>query len=173
MIIKYRLISGESDDFVRDIEIYSDSTFLEFHKSIQTACDYDSTMLSTFFLSNSCWDKLQEITETKIDEESQSDVLLMANTKLSDFTPKKGQRFIYIFDFFSVRSFFLEIVNIREKTEEDNNLEFPICTLSHGKSPKQMLIDDSIPEDFLDEDPEDFFDNAEDFGLDNIDDYDI
>lgn len=173
MIIKFRLISGESEDFVRDIEIFSDNSFEELHKAIQTACDYDSTMMSTFYLSNTNWDKLQEVAESKMDEEFQTDVLLMNETKLSHFEPHKGQRYIYIFDFFSIRYFFIEIVNIRSKSNDDNNLEFPICTLSHGKAPKQVYIDDSIPEDFDDEDPEDFFDNPEEFGFDNIDDYDI
>ncbi len=173
MIIKYRIISGESDEFVRDIEIFSDDTFMEFHKAIQSACTYDSTMMSTFYLSNDNWDKLQEIAEAKMDEVAQFDVLLMGETKLQDLEPEIGQRFIYIYDFFSVRSFFIEIVNVREKSTDDENLEFPICTLTHGTAPKQMFLDDSIPDNFDDEDPEDFFDNPEEFGFDNIDDYDI
>ncbi|PLX06102.1 MAG: hypothetical protein C0596_16585 [Marinilabiliales bacterium] len=130
-------------------------------------------MISTFYLSNDDWDKLQEIAETKMDEDTQSEIMMMEDTKLADLNPEKGQRLIYIYDFFSVRSFFMEIVNIRDKSSEDENLEFPICTLSHGKAPKQMFIDDSIPDNFEDEDPEDFFDNPEEFGFDNIDDYDI
>ena len=174
MIIKYRLISGESDVFVRDIEMISDNTFEDLHNAIQVSCDYDSSLMSSFYLSNKNWDKLQEIVEAKIDEEFQTDVLLMKETKLSDMNPKKFQRYIYIFDFFSVRAFFIEIVNIRDKTCEDEKLEFPVCTLSQGKAPKQIFIDDSIPDDFdNDEDSEDYFENPEDFGFENIDDYDL
>jgi hypothetical protein len=173
MIIKYRIISGEDDEFVRDIELKSKDNFESLHEAIQTACDYDGAMMCTFYLSNKNWDKLQEIAEAKFDEEAQVDVMLMCETKLDNLSPEKGQRFIYIYDFFSVRSFFIEIVNIRETTTDDENLEFPICTLSHGLAPKQIFIDDDIPDDFDSEDPEDFFDNPEEFGFDNIDDYDI
>lgn len=172
MIIKFRLISAEEDDFVRDIEIKSEDTFQELHKAIQLACDYDSSMMSTFYLSNENWEKEQEIAEAIMDDESQKDALLMSETKLLDFPLNKGQRFLYIFDFFSIRFFFMEIVNTREASKEDENLEFPICTLSHGNAPEQVFIDDNMLNEF-NEDPEDFFDNPEDFGFDNIDDYDI
>ncbi|MDD2636603.1 MAG: hypothetical protein PHW82_14010 [Bacteroidales bacterium] len=173
MIIKYRLISAESDDFVRDIEIYSNNSFEDLHNAIQVSCDYDSSLMSSFYLSNTNWDKLQEIVQEIIDKEFQTEVMLMQDTKLSDLSPKKAQRYIYLFDFFSERAFFIEIVNIREQTPEDKKLEFPVCTLSQGKAPKQIFIDDEIPNDFEDEGSEEFFDNPEDFGFENIDDYDL
>jgi len=142
MIIKYRIISGEDDSFVRDIEIFSDSTFIDLHLAIQSSCDYDPSLLTTFYLSNKSWDKLDEIVQELIDAESQEDVRLMKETSLDFFEPVIGQRFIYIFDFFSVRSFFIEIVNIRQRIKDDENLEFPICTLSHSKAPQQVYIDD-------------------------------
>ncbi len=175
MIIKYRITSREKEDFVRDIEILSDNNFFDLHKAIQVACNYDSSMLSTFYLCNNNWDKLHEIAETIIDEETQEETLIMKDTKLTFFEPFKGQRFIYIFDFFSVRSFFVEIVNIRKKKKDDANLEFPICTVSKGKAPKQIFIDDSI-EGILNDDnkePEDLFDDTDSFDFDNIDDYNI
>jgi hypothetical protein len=172
MIIKYRVISGEKDDFVRDIELFSDSTFMDFHLAIEASCDFDPNLITTFYLSNKSWDKLDEVALDRIDAELQAEVLLMEETKLEHFEPVVGQRFIYIFDFFSVRAFFIEIVNIRKSTKDDEHLEFPICTLSHGKSPRQVFIDD-ISEDDLD----DFgsFDEEDDdeFGMENIDNYDI
>jgi hypothetical protein len=172
MIIKYRLISGENEDFVRDIEIYSDSTFFDLHMSIQAACNYDPNLITTFFLSNDNWDKVQEIILEKIDEESQKDLMLMSETRLDIFAPEIGQRYIYIFDFFSVRSFFIEIVNIREAVKEDLKLEFPICTLSKSKAPEQIFVDDINDEDFLDE-FNDFDEDSDEYDFDNIDEYDI
>jgi hypothetical protein len=173
MIIKYRLISGENDDFVRDIELFSDSTFLDLHLAIQASCDFDPNLITTFYQSNKSWDKLEEVALDRIDTESQADVLLMEETKLEHFEPALGQRFIYIFDFFSVRAFFIEIVNIRESTKDDVHLEFPICTLSHGKAPRQVFIDD-ITDDDLDEfNSFDNDDDDDDFGLENIDDYEL
>jgi len=170
MIIKYRIVSGENDSFVRDIELFDDSTFMDFHMAIQSACNYDPTMLTTFYLSNKSWDKLDEIVPELIDAESQANAILMDETKLSHFNPVVGQRYVYIFDFFSVRFFFIEIVNMRNSTKDDVHLEFPICTLSHAKAPVQVFVDE-ITEDDLD----DFGINEDedDESFENIDDYDI
>lgn len=172
MIIKYRIVSGESDDFVRDIEIYSDNNFYDLHLAIQASCNYDPSLITTFFLSNNSWDKVQEIILEKMDEESQSDLLLMKDTPLDIFKPEIGQRYIYIYDFFSVRSFFIEIVNIRESTKEDLKLEFPISTLSKGIPPHQIFVDD-IDDSDMNDDFEDVNEEFGDFEFDNIDDLDI
>ncbi|MDR2009740.1 MAG: plasmid pRiA4b ORF-3 family protein [Bacteroidales bacterium] len=173
MIIKYRIISGEDENFVRDIEIYSDNTFLDLHMAIQAACNYDPSLLTTFFLSNASWDKVQEIILEKIDEESQADLMLMSDTRLDTFTPVIGQRYIYIFDFFSIRSFFIEIVNIREAVKEDFKLQFPICTLSKSKAPEQVFVDDINEDDFMDETEDDFEEGFDQYDLDSINDFDI
>lgn len=175
MIIKYRIISGENDDFVRDIEIHDDSTFLDLHLAIQSACDFDPSLLTTFYLSDKNWNKLDEIVLDLIDAETQADALIMEETKLSHFSPVAKQRYIYIFDFFSVRAFFIEIVNIRQSTKDDVLLEFPICTLSHEKSPSQIFIDDIDEDDIddFDEDDDDEDYDDDDINFDNIDNYDI
>jgi hypothetical protein len=172
MIIKFRFVSGEVDDFVRDIEIYDDSTFLDLHYAIQEACEYDRGLLATFFMSNDNWDKEQEIILEKMDAEAQKDTLLMSETKLKDLSLSKGQKIIYIFDFFSIRSFFIEVVNIRKKEKEDKNLEYPICTLYKGKPPAQIFVDKIEDLDF-DDDLDGFDDDYLDDGFDNIDEYDL
>ena len=173
MIIKYRLISGENEDFVRDIEIIDDNSFYDLHLAIQAACNFDHSLLSTFYLSNKSWDKEQEIVLEKMDAETQESVLLMQETWVSDVSPKIGQRLIYIFDFFSVRALFIEIVNIREFTKEDEHLQYPICTLSHGKPPEQILVED-LSFNELDDEFDEFSDGYnDDIDFENIDDLDI
>ena len=40
MIYRFILISDEVDDFMREIQIDADATFLDFHKAIQETCGY-------------------------------------------------------------------------------------------------------------------------------------
>lgn len=176
MIIKYRIISGENDEFVRDIEIHDNSTFLDLHLAIQSACDFDPSLLTTFYLSDKNWNKLDEIVIDLIDAETQAGALIMDETKLSHFIPEPKQRYIYIFDFFSERAFFIEIVNVRQSTKDDVLLEFPICTLSQGNAPSQIFIDEINEDDvegFDDDDDDDDDYDEEDLNFDNIDNYDI
>ena len=172
MIVKFRIISGETDDFVRDIEIPSDSSFLDLHLSIQAACDFDDSMMASFYLSDADWDKGQEIVLQIIDETEQKEALLMDDLQIKQIIKAKGNRLIYMFDFFSIRFFFIEVVNIREKLPSDEKLEFPICTLCEGTPPRQILIDDLSDLDFEDDIREEFND-FEDMGFENIDDYDL
>jgi hypothetical protein len=172
MIIKFRIISGETEDFVRDIEIPSDSSFLDLHLSIQAACDFDDSMMASFYLSDANWDKGQEIVLQIIDETEQKNTLLMDDVEINQIIKAKGNRLIYMYDFFSIRFFFIEVVNIRKKLPSDEDLEFPICTLCKGISPRQILIDDLSDLNFEDDIREEFND-FEDMGFENIDDYDL
>lgn len=172
-IIKYRFINPKDENFVRDLEIEENKTFYDLHLAIQKACKYDPSLLTTFYLSNERWEKVKEISVECIDPESQKDVLLMKETPLNKFNPVIGQKYVYIFDFFSVRLMLIEIVNIRKKTADDLKLEFPICTLSKGNPPSQIFIDDI---DNIDSDIEmndDLFDDIfNDNDFDNFDDDD-
>ena len=165
-------MSGEKDEFVRDIEIPTDANFHDLHLAIQLACEYDNSLMTSFYISDNDWDKGQELVIQKMDEESQQDVMLMEEVLLSKFINKIGNRLIYIFDFFSVRFFFIEVVNIRNKTDKDNTLEFPISTLSNGEAPAQILVDE-LDDLSFDDDVNDEFNDYEDMGLENIDDYDL
>lgn len=162
MIVKYRIVSGENDNFVRDIEIYENSTFYDLHLAIQDACEYDGSMMTSFYTSNNKWEKRREIAMEIIDPKSQEDVLLMNETKINDFSVKKGKKLLYLYDLFSVRFLFIEIVNIRDVEKEDENLEFPICTLSQGDPPIQFFIDDIDPEDMGDDFENSFGDDFDD-----------
>ena len=52
MLYEVITISGENDEFVRDIELFSDSTFLDLHLAIQASCDFDPNLITTFYHSN-------------------------------------------------------------------------------------------------------------------------
>ncbi|HOE04204.1 MAG TPA: hypothetical protein PLZ52_03220 [Bacteroidales bacterium] len=177
MIIKFRLISPEEENFVRDIEISGDDSFLDLHEAIQAACDYDPSMLTAFYVSNNHWDKGQEIVLQIMDEDEQKDSLLMDETIISSFYSKKGEKLIYIYDFFSVRHFLLEVVNVRQADAADANLSYPICTLCSGIAPQQIKVDEISAAGYSDDLSDEFDEldlDEEDFeNFDSIDNYDL
>lgn len=172
MIIKFRIISTEIDGFVRDIEISSDMSFYDLHLAIQAACDYDEGIMAAFYTSGKEWNRGQEIVLQIMDEEEQKNALLMKNISISEYIKSKGDRLLYLYDFFSVRYLFIEVVNLREKTQSDEYIEYPVCTLSEGKPPQQILVDD-ITDICYEDDVREEFDDFEDMGFDNIDDYNL
>jgi len=148
MIFKFRLLSSEKDDFVRDFDVNSGQTFYDLHIAIQKNCGYDPSQIASFFLCNDDWEKETEITVFELAEEPGRATLAMDNTILSDFITGLKQRLIYVFDVFNERAFFIEVVGIRD---DDSTRSYPRCTLSEGSPPVQILLEEPIPEQEIDE----------------------
>ncbi|MFW5645257.1 MAG: IS1096 element passenger TnpR family protein [Bacteroidota bacterium] len=145
MVFKFRLISNEEKDFIRDIELLSDQTFYDFHRTITQNLHYDKSQIASFFISNEKWEKLEEITLFDMSEGTMGDkVHVMDKTHINDYVKKIKQRLLYVFDFFNERVFFIELIDIEEKKEKH---AYPLVTLEKGIPPRQLLIDDTGFED--------------------------
>ena len=170
MIFKFRILSGEFDDFIREIEIRTDQTFFDFHNTLQDSVSYDKSQMASFFLSNEKWEKGQEITLFEMTEDDDSDVIVMDVALISEFVKTKKQKILYLFDFFSERSFFIELVGV---LEVNKSIQYPICTRNEGETPVQFLIDvdkgSLSNESFIEEDEEDDF--SDEMTFENIDDF--
>jgi hypothetical protein len=142
MIFKFRLLSGENDDFVRDFEISSEQTFYDLHLAIQKNCHYDTSQIASFFLCNNDWEKENEIILFELSDKPGKSTLVMDNSILSRHITGLKQKLLYIFDIFNERAFFIEVVAIREVVSSKS---YPLCTLSVGSSPAQILLDEIFP----------------------------
>ncbi|HRS19689.1 MAG TPA: hypothetical protein P5243_09305 [Bacteroidales bacterium] len=162
MIYKFRVISDENETFLRIIEISKNDTFLKLHDAIIAACDYDPAQMTSFFVSNKDWEKLQEITLFDMKDES-TKTIPMHKAVLKDYVSKVDDTLIYIFDFFADRALFLTLVEIKK---EDPKMHYPVCSYETGNPPIQMLQDENeFTQMFNDlEDGEDFedFDDLDD-----------
>ncbi len=150
MVYKFRLISNEVHEFVRDVEILSDQTFYDLHRSITHDLHYDKSQIASFFLSNEKWEKLEEVTLFDMTEgESGVETYVMDQTRMDHLISEEKQRMLYVFDFFNERVLFIELHSIRERKDKET---FPRISLSKGDPPVQILND---------------FNNLNDFGLDD------
>ncbi|MEZ5082068.1 MAG: hypothetical protein R2750_01225 [Bacteroidales bacterium] len=61
-IYKFRMLSGENDDFVRDIEIQASQTFKHFHDIINDCIVMKGNELASFHICDQKWNKNTEIT---------------------------------------------------------------------------------------------------------------
>ena len=139
MVLKFRLISNEQDDFIRDIEILDDQTFFHLHDSIQDNLHFDKSQIASFFICNQKWEKEQEITLFELSEEDAAKVLVMDNTRIGDFMQATHDKMLYVFDVFSERLFFIELV---EMMEQDSSKSYPRCSFEQGHPPQQVYMDD-------------------------------
>jgi hypothetical protein len=138
MVLKFRLISNEQDDFIRDFEILAEQTFFDLHMAIQDNLHYDKSQIASFFICNSGWEKQQEITLFELSEEESSRVVTMENARVGDYMGEIHDKMIYVFDVFNERMFFAECV---EKRKKDPSRHYPFCSHQQGKAPQQLLME--------------------------------
>jgi hypothetical protein len=137
MIYKFRILSDENDKFLMDIEIRDDQTFYELHEAIQNEAEWDNSQLASFYTVNDRWEKQKEITLLDMSEGKNPDILVMDEVKLSSLVKKAKQKLLYVYDFFSDRAFFLELVEILERS---SHRSLPYCTFLKGDFPPQIKI---------------------------------
>ncbi|TKG96058.1 hypothetical protein EYV94_07170 [Puteibacter caeruleilacunae] len=164
MIYKFRIVSDEVDDFVRDIEIDSKSNFEQFHTIIQQSVCYEPWQLASFFQVDHTWKKGTEITLLDMGLGITHSVP-MNKAILKDYVQSKNQKLIYVFDFFQDRNFFIELIEIFM----ERNLEKPTVAYAAGEAPLQMLEDDFTVEQAGTNLLDDPLQSSYDFG--DLDDY--
>ncbi len=139
MIYNFRIVSDEVDNFKREIQIDADATFLDLRNAIADSVGYDKSQLSSFFICNDDWERGQEISYEDMGSDSSEDVYLMEDTPLVDFIEDEGQRLVWVFDYMTDRSFFLEM----KRSTPGKHLLEPLCSVSMGKAPDQFVdLDD-------------------------------
>lgn len=140
MIFRFILISDEAEDFMREIQLDSDATFLDFHKAILATCGYKDDQLTSFTMCENGWEKCQEITLEEMDTDSDQDSYVMADTALSEFIDEEKQHLLYTFDPLAERCFFIEVAEIIT----GKSLTEAKVTRKLGDAPKQTVDFDEL-----------------------------
>jgi hypothetical protein len=157
---KFRLLSDENDEFLRDIEIKSTQTFKDFHTIIKKSASIDGNELASFFICDRKWNKLKEITlidmeegdtdgVDNMDDEQDKDyrvpLSVMDKAILKDYIDDPHQRLLYEYDILNQCALFIELIHI---SPTESKTKYPVCVKSKGSltAPK-INRDDFIPED--------------------------
>lgn len=167
MIYLFRIISDEKQDFYRDLVIEGSDTFFDFHSVLQKDLEYDPTLLASFFITNDRWEKQQEITLIDMMQDPSIPALTMDQVTLDEYITDENQRMIYLFDFFSERAFFIELL---EQLDQTSPRETPFIGHAQGAPPPQVALDQLLDEDHNpDADDSRNFDPDDDLRLDDLD----
>jgi hypothetical protein len=134
-ILKFRISFEEDDSIYRDISIYHKQFFLDLHKSILTAYEFDNKHEATFYRSNDNWQRGREISFEKYDKEYVVEPLLMHDTTIGSQIFNTTQKFVYHYDFNKNWIFQVALINV---SKEDSNPDlFPVVVRKEGIAPSQ------------------------------------
>ncbi|HEX9825756.1 MAG TPA: hypothetical protein VGA80_04095 [Flavobacteriaceae bacterium] len=162
MIYRFRVILDNTtdEDVFRDLEIRETDTLEDLHNTIAQSFGFDGLEMASFYISDDNWDQGEEISMLDIGEGDES-IRLMNETIINDVVYEMQTKLIYIYDFLSMWTFFVELAEI---VDEAPGTDYPNLMFVHGQLP-----DEAPEKSFEAEDFEEF--NEFDDDLD-IDDYD-
>ncbi|NJX15760.1 plasmid pRiA4b ORF-3 family protein [Tamlana crocina] len=162
MIYRFRVILDNDttdEDVFRDLEIRETDTLEDLHNIITQSFGFDGTEMASFYISNDQWDQGEEI--SLFDLSDNNSARLMNETALDSVVHEAQTKLIYVYDFLSMWTFYVELAEIVEEAEGQ---DYPNLMFVQGQVP------DTAPDRVFEADEDDDFNEFED-GLD-LDDYD-
>ena len=166
MIYRFRVIldNDTEDDVFRDLEIREADTLEDLHNIITQAFGFDGSEMASFYLSDDEWNQGEEISLFDLSEGS-TPARLMSETLISKEVHEMKPKLIYVYDFLSMWTFFVELAEIVEETEGH---DYPNLMFVHGQIPTEAP-EKNFEADAFDDDNE--FDD--DYDVDDYTDLDF
>lgn len=164
MVYKIRIILDTEEDVIRDVLFDDNDTLEDLHNGIINAFGFDGTEMASFYLSDSEWNQGEEIPLFAMEEESG---INMHHFILKNVLNKEKSNLIYVYDFFSMWTFFVELISMEE---DDKLLELPSLILSVGQIPSVAPVKEFKSEDISETKGFDSLENFDEFDFDNFDD---
>ena len=163
MIYRFRVIldNDTEEDIFRDLEIRETDTLEDLHNIITQSFGFDGLEMASFYISDEAWNQGEEISMFDVSEGVDS-IRLMNETTLNDVVHEAQTKLIYVYDFLSMWTFFVELAEIVDEAE---GTDYPNLMFVHGQIP-----DEAPSKIFESEDPENLNEFDDEFDVDEYDD---
>lgn len=162
MIYKVRVIADLEEDVVRDIAIRNTANLEDLHNIIVNAFGFNGSEMASFYLADKEWNQGEEIPLDDVSDEADSRVKTMSDCQLSDLIKGEKNKLIYVYDFFLMWTFLIELIEIT-KYKNEQDLPKIIFKIGHlpKKAPDKQFEGKKIEEGF-EEFNDDFDDDLDD-----------
>jgi len=166
MAYRLRVVLDVEDDVFRDILIDKSIHLEDLHFIIAKSFGFKGQEMASFYRTNENWDQGEEIPLFDMSEDANSNA--MSNFATTEVLNAIGDKLIYVYDFFAMWTFYIELKSIQDK----KGLELPITILAFGNTPEEApekhfeAMDLAIEEDLYDDDSN--FENIDDVDIDNF-----
>ncbi|KJD34662.1 hypothetical protein PK35_02505 [Tamlana nanhaiensis] len=163
MIYRFRVILDNDttdEDVFRDLEIRETDSLEELHNIITQSFGFDGTEMASFYISNDAWEQGEEISLFDLSDDGSA--RLMNETSLDSVVHEAQTKLIYVYDFLSMWTFYVELAEI---VDESEGHDYPNLMFVQGQVP------DNAPDRQFEADLDDDFNDEFEDGLD-VDDYD-
>ncbi len=157
---KVRIILDTKEDVIRTITVNNAITLEELHSLIATSFGFNGQEMASFYRTDNEWNQGEEIPLFNMSEFG--DELSMSTCLLNETLPNIEDKLIYVYDFFSMWTFYVEVIDL-----SDEEIEEPILIMSVGDIPDEAPEKEFVAEKNEDAFSDDEFDSFEDYDFDN------
>jgi hypothetical protein len=135
MIYRFRVIldNDTEDDVFRDFELRETDTLEDLHNIITQSFGFDGTEMASFYLSDEDWNQGEEISLFDMSEGTNT-IKLMNETSTNDVVHEASTKLIYVYDFLSMWTFYVELAKIVEEVE---GTDYPNLMFVQGQIPDE------------------------------------
>lgn len=137
-LLRFRVYWEEDDQVYRDIEIKTGQSFLELHKAIIKAYDFDGKHSASFWESNEKWERGRELNSEVLVNKKDAPALSMSRTPVSALTSTPDHKFVYVYDPAKKWTFHVELIGV--SSEEDPRTTYPNIFRKEGVGPAQYGV---------------------------------
>jgi len=130
MIYKIRVILDAKEDVFRDIAVEEDIQLEELHNAVAQAFGFDASEMAAFYNCDDNWNQQEQYSLFDMGEE---ETALMSETPMKDILNEEGTKLIYVYDFFNMWTFFVELASVESKSTE---FSYPQLLFSFGVLPE-------------------------------------
>lgn len=146
-LLRFR-VSWEDDDLIyRDIEIKPAQTFLDLHKAILVAYEFDGKHSASFFESNERWQRGRELNSEVLVNKKDAPALSMSRTPVSALVSTPDHKFVYEYDPAKKWTFLVELIGVSK--DEDSRKTYPHVFRKEGVGPAQYGIKGVNPDKLM------------------------
>ena len=166
MIYRFRVVldNDTEEDVFRDLEIRETDTMEDLHNIITQSFGFDGMEMASFYISDDEWNQGEEIAMFDMSEAG-NEVMVMGQTIIKDVVHEASPKLIYVYDFLSMWTFYVELAEIVDEAE---GTDYPNLIFVHGQIP------DEAPDKTFEAQSDDAFDEFEnDVDVDNYSDLDF
>ena len=165
MAYRLRVLLDVEEDVFRDILIDKSIHLEDLHFIIAKSFGFKGQEMASFYRTNENWEQGDEIPLFDMSEDGTA--VSMQKCLTSETFTTKGDKLIYVYDFFSMWSFFVELTEKSNKPQEN----LPVIALSFGNTPDEAPEKEFTAEFSEEDDDFDIFNDENNF--DSIDDIDL
>ena len=111
---KIRIILDTKEDVIRTIVVNNSINLEELHQLIATSFGFNGQEMASFYKADDEWNQGDEIPLFNMSEFGEA--VSMSTCYLNDTLPKTTDKLIYVYDFFKMWSFYVEVIEITSES---------------------------------------------------------